>query len=254
MLFNQALGIGSALSPFEAMLNQVFGNGENGTILDPGNIASMWQDAAMTVPVTADGDRVRVIQDISGHGNHATASSDAERPTYRANGGKPYLEFSGSNSLDFAGSALKFANPSAHVGFHANATVMTLIGWPHASTHTSPYYRMLLHTTTSDRVLSHWNGGSQLFSNAGVGWVAGNATAGVSPANGTFWANGAAKGGATAVSPITYPNPSVPVMIGRGASNVDRLSGKLFGVVVFNRATILDDALAIHRWLSPRYA
>ena len=31
MLFNQALGIGSALSPFEAMLNQVFGNGENGT-------------------------------------------------------------------------------------------------------------------------------------------------------------------------------------------------------------------------------
>lgn len=238
------------MSPFEIMMKVVFGNAEDGCILDP-LMSPMWQDAAGTIAVTTDGDKVRRIDDISGNGNNATSTSDSERPTYRVNGGKPYLEFSGAQSMVFNGTDLNFGQVSAHVGFRASANVQTIIGWPHAATHVSPYYRMLIHTALSERLLSHWNGGSQLFSSASSGWLT-HCTGGSSPVNGTFWANGLAWGTATAQNPITYPN-NQPAIIGRGASNVDRFTGRLYGVAVFNRATVSADAVAIHNWLKNRY-
>lgn len=254
MIVNNIRNIGTipsiGESPFETLMRVVFGNGEDGCVLDP-LVSPMWQDAAGTIAVTAGGDKVRRIDDISGNGNNATATSDSERPTYRVNGGKPYLEFNGAQSMVFNGTDLNFAQVSAHVGFRASANVQTIIGWPHAATHISPYYRMLIHTSSSERLLSHWNGGSQLFSNATTGWLT-HCTGGSSPANGTFWANGLAWGTATAQDPITYPN-NQPAIIGRGASNVDRFTGRLYGVAVFNRATVSADAVAIHNWLKNRY-
>lgn len=54
-----------------------------GIWLDPSDKSTMWQDAAATVPVTASGQPVRLIQDKSGNGNHYLAPSDAARPMYR---------------------------------------------------------------------------------------------------------------------------------------------------------------------------
>ena len=65
-------------------------------LIDPGNIGTLWQDTAGTVPVVADGDQVHAITMAPGVlavkqiANDYSALGDVR---YRANGGKPYLEF-----------------------------------------------------------------------------------------------------------------------------------------------------------------
>lgn len=50
---------------------------------DASAIASLYQDAAGTVPVSADGDPVGRASDLSGNGNHLTQSTTALKPTYK---------------------------------------------------------------------------------------------------------------------------------------------------------------------------
>lgn len=91
---------GAVTDPLQELIQQLFGNGEQGAfgVVDT---KYLWQDTAKTVPVTADGDPVRVMEDISGNGNDFVAPSDALRPIYRQ-GGK--LEFSGVDAyMEFDG-------------------------------------------------------------------------------------------------------------------------------------------------------
>jgi hypothetical protein len=61
----------------------------------------LFQDAAGTVLVTADGDPVGYMQDLSGNGNHATQSTSADRPLYQTDGSLHWLQFDGAgDSLD----------------------------------------------------------------------------------------------------------------------------------------------------------
>ena len=67
-----------------------------GLWLDPSKRASLSQDSAGSVPVTAVGQPVGRILDQSGGGRHATQSTSAARPTYRLDiYGRAYLEFDG---------------------------------------------------------------------------------------------------------------------------------------------------------------
>lgn len=81
--------VGARFSP--ALL---FLGGAGGAYFDPSNSATVWQDAAATTPAVAD-DPVGRIDDLSGNGNHASTSTDAERPILRNAGGLWYLEFDG---------------------------------------------------------------------------------------------------------------------------------------------------------------
>lgn len=63
---------------------------------DPSDVSTLFQDAAMTVPVSADGDPVGAIMDKSGNGYHATQSSAAIKPVYRSDG---TIEFDGVDSV-----------------------------------------------------------------------------------------------------------------------------------------------------------
>jgi len=61
-------------------------------------VATVFQDDAGTTPVSAAGQNVGRITDISGRGNHFTQSSTGQRPHWRIDAtGRPYLEFDGSN-------------------------------------------------------------------------------------------------------------------------------------------------------------
>lgn len=62
---------------------------------DVSNIGTLWQDTAGTVPVTADGDTVKRVDDLSGNGKHWIQGTTSQAPIYRANSGLPYLEFDG---------------------------------------------------------------------------------------------------------------------------------------------------------------
>ena len=74
---------------------QLFKNNEQGVWYDPSDISSMYQDAAMTIPVTANGDPIGAMMDLSGNGNHATQTVSASRPTYQTDGILHWLAFDG---------------------------------------------------------------------------------------------------------------------------------------------------------------
>lgn len=74
----------------------LFAAGEVGAWYDPSDLTTLFQDTGGTTPVTTAGQRVALMQDKSGRGNHATQSVLAQRPTYQVDaGGRPYLEFDG---------------------------------------------------------------------------------------------------------------------------------------------------------------
>lgn len=74
---------------------RLFQNGEQGAWYDPSDLSTLFQDAAGTTPVTADGDPVGLMLDKSGNGNHATQAVAASRPIYRTDGTLHWLEGDG---------------------------------------------------------------------------------------------------------------------------------------------------------------
>jgi len=80
---------------------QLFQNNEQGAWYDPSDLSSLFQDAAMTIPVTANGDPVGAMMDLSGNGNHATQSVSASRPTYQTDGILHWLAFDGVDDYLF---------------------------------------------------------------------------------------------------------------------------------------------------------
>lgn len=64
---------------------------------DPSDLSTLFQDAAMTTPATANNDPVGAILDKSGNGHHFTQSTDANRPLLKISGSLRWLEGDGSN-------------------------------------------------------------------------------------------------------------------------------------------------------------
>ena len=76
----------------------LFAAGEQGAWFDPGDIATLFQDVAGTIPVTTTGQSVALMKDKSGRGHDATQSTLANRPTWQTNPyGYGYLLFDGVN-------------------------------------------------------------------------------------------------------------------------------------------------------------
>lgn len=70
--------------------------GSNGVLLDVSRLDTLRQDAAGSVHVTAAGQPVGLVLDLSMHGSNASQAVSARQPTYRIDaGGRPYLEFDG---------------------------------------------------------------------------------------------------------------------------------------------------------------
>ncbi|MEM5478110.1 hypothetical protein [Pacificibacter sp. AS14] len=80
---------------------------------DPSDLSTLYQDAAATLPVAADGDQVGAMLDKSGNGYHLMQVTASARPTYRTNGTRHWLEFDGINNTLSINSRLGFStNPS----------------------------------------------------------------------------------------------------------------------------------------------
>lgn len=73
----------------------LFAASEQGGWYDPSDLSTMFQDAAGTVPVTAEGQSVGRILDKSGNGNHATQANASNKPILQSIGGKLALVFDG---------------------------------------------------------------------------------------------------------------------------------------------------------------
>lgn len=87
--------------PLKQLLKDLYGQGEQGAFYVPKpqvlGEQVLFQDAAGTVPVENDGDPVGLMIDISGNSNHASQEVSANRPIYRTEGGKHWIEFDGVN-------------------------------------------------------------------------------------------------------------------------------------------------------------
>jgi hypothetical protein len=83
----------------------LFTGGEQGAWYDPSDLATLFQDAAGTIPVTADGDPVGLMLDKSGNGFHASQSTTASKPVYRTNGALHWVRFDGVDDALATGTA-----------------------------------------------------------------------------------------------------------------------------------------------------
>ena len=93
---------GVALDELSALITSLFSAGEQGAFYIPrvvNGTQALFQDAAGTVAVTADGDPVGRMLDQSGNGNHATQSVSGSRPVYRTDGALDWLEFDGVDDV-----------------------------------------------------------------------------------------------------------------------------------------------------------
>jgi hypothetical protein len=97
--FGLMLGGKGQHKPYVFTPADLFLQGEQGAFYIPRPVVNgaqaLFQDAAGTTPVTADGDPVGLMIDQSGNGNHATQTVSGSRPVYRADGTLHWLEFDG---------------------------------------------------------------------------------------------------------------------------------------------------------------
>ena len=85
-----------ASSPAPDVLPLLFASGEKGFIYDPSNISTLFQDSAGTIPVTAAGQPVGQMLDITGNGIHVTQTDNTKRPIYQTDGTLHWLAFNGT--------------------------------------------------------------------------------------------------------------------------------------------------------------
>ncbi|UWP88874.1 hypothetical protein [Aliiroseovarius crassostreae] len=112
---------------------------------DPSDQTSLFQDIAMTIPVTQSGDPVAVMLDKSGNGHHMTQAASASRPVYQTDGTHHWLWADGADDFLTAPPMISdydFTMLAAVEAMAANGGIVTL----HASS--SRYWS--LHTGAVD--------------------------------------------------------------------------------------------------------
>ena len=104
----------------------LFAASEQGVWYDPSDFATMFQDSAGTIPVTATTQPVGKILDKSGRGNHATQATAGNRPVLQQDSaGAYYLDFSGTQHLVTASFAWGSDKASIFSAFNRDTTAGT---------------------------------------------------------------------------------------------------------------------------------
>ena len=224
----------------------IFASGEGGSVLDISVIGSLFQDVAGTIPVTSDLDPVALVVDQSGNGMNATQSDNAKRPIYRRNGGKPYLQMSGAQWLEYPVGAMNFANLSAHILAQNYVSRTVIFSAPQAlGSHPSPYYRWCLYHNYGTEFYNRINGAVITYNVADIKTTPKHL--GLDTVAGSFYTNNVSVGTFTPQA-ITYPN-SVPVRIGANGAGGEVATMDFYGSLIVNRGLTAPERSATSAWL-----
>jgi len=91
---------------------ELFEASQDGAWYDPSDLATLFQDAAGTIPVTGDGDPVGLMLDKSGNGHHASQPTTAAKPVYRTDGMLHWIESDGIDDQLVSGANVDLSDPA----------------------------------------------------------------------------------------------------------------------------------------------
>lgn len=123
-------GCGLGISTLATQVRRGFSPGQLAGLVawyDPSDLASLFQDVAMTMPVTSAGQSVAVMCDKSGNARHMLQLVTAARPVYATDGTSHWLQFDGVDD-SFGASAFGWGSDEASVIFGITRTSDSAIG------------------------------------------------------------------------------------------------------------------------------
>jgi hypothetical protein len=100
---------------------ELFSASQQGVWYEPSDLSTLFQDAAGTTPVTADGQPVGRMNDKSGNGNNLSQTTLNRRPLYKTDGVKHWLKFDGVNDFLFSSAINMTAYTSVFYAMSLNA-------------------------------------------------------------------------------------------------------------------------------------
>jgi hypothetical protein len=220
----------------------LFPVGTIGAWYDPSDLTTLFQDSAGTIPVTADGDPVGLMQDKSGNGYNATQTVSGSRPIYRTNGTLSWLEGNGSYFMDhtvptpglneflhvFAYEAVGTSSmaPSLNWGSGINSTYPGMTAQNRANSAPTYAPQMLVHdgTNSANRLVgTTFSQGSRVDS-----WIR---------AGTVMWRDGLSRNCGSMSVLLNPPNNVRRLMCNYTFANANILNGKYYGTIYVQGAT-----------------
>lgn len=222
-----------------------------GGFITPTDIADLevWLDAD-AIAGLADTDPVSSWTDETGNGHDAAQATASKQPTFRTDvaNGLPMVRFDGGDVLKIPdAAAYKTADMTLFVVGSITTANTVLIAYPHAATHTDPYFRWVIYRT-GDQIHSRWNGTS--LGNTPLPWYEPH----------YIWELGDARlrragtvEQAGTDAPMTYPN-AVGIHLGANAADSEGLVGDIGEVLLYTRSLTPAERAKVRAYLSNKWA
>jgi len=227
---------------------QLFLAGVQGVWFDPSDVSTLFQDAAGTIPVTADGDPAGRMLDQSGNGNHAIQTVSGSRPVYRTDGVLHWLQFDGADDFLNVPNAAYNLTGDLNMGFAVQADRRS----------TSTY--LIGGRTDMGHLLIFTNGARLRYIpvTANINQVLSTAVPSTDSIISTSWTRATGEmeiqidnSTATASKPandVSAP-PSGFTLLGAGNPNGQNWAGKIQGVIIRGAANSQEEATSIKTFL-----
>lgn len=215
--------------------------------LDASDVLTLYQDSAGSTPVTADGQTIGRWSDKSGNSNHATQATSSARPTHKTGiqNGLSIARLDGGDYLDAPD--LQYANitvfaAASHSG--AGGSYQFIVGYLHASTHTSPYFRWCINKAVT-LVAHRWNGSNTVFASLPAGMAYYTLIDNDLFIDGNLESNGVD-------ADLVYPN-NVNVRVGANASGGEGWNGDIAEIIIYNSALGTTDRESVESYLATKW-
>lgn len=229
----------------------------SGVCFDPGDNSLMYQDLAMTVPVTANGDPVRVWKSKFGGVFKFIAPDDASRPLWQSGSGytfpNPYLDFNGSKMMRMDLNNFAYAKPSVWTRWGDVTAGNQALQHPDSISGADGSSRWMIWrdspglftvringALTAGYVTAFGSGVNNMLGlqpYLGLGYVAGNSFA---LASSSYTVSG-------------FANMVGPVL-GANANGTGKITGKCFGVIIMDKELNPFEVNLISTWNNPNAA